>query len=120
MQCVGLHALSVPVLPGSVGPHQASVPNASCCPSLAQQPPKNEHTQGTEVRNGERVAFNTDIYSESEVARIARVGFEAARKRRGHLVSVDKHNVLDVSQLWRAVVTQIGKTEYPDVTLSHM
>ena len=75
--------------------------------------------RGEEIENGERIAFNTMIYSESEVRRIARVGFEAALKRRKKLCSVDKANVLDVSQLWRAVVTETAK-EYPEVELSHM
>jgi 3-isopropylmalate dehydrogenase len=68
---------------------------------------------------GERTGFNTMIYSEPEVDRIARVGFETARKRGGKLCSVDKANVLEVSQLWRERVTALGK-EYPDVELSHM
>jgi 3-isopropylmalate dehydrogenase len=75
--------------------------------------------RGIEVRNGERVGFNTDIYSESEVERIARVAFEAARKRSKRLCSVEKSNVLEVSQLWKEVVIRVGK-EYPDVELSHM
>jgi 3-isopropylmalate dehydrogenase len=58
-------------------------------------------------------------YRESEVRRIARVGFEAARKRARRLCSVDKANVLDTSQLWREVVTATAK-DYPDVELSHM
>lgn len=76
--------------------------------------------QGIEVRDGHRVGFNTDVYSEPEVERIARVAFEAARKRGGRLCSVDKSNVLEVSQLWREVVTALGAAEYPDVELSHM
>jgi 3-isopropylmalate dehydrogenase len=75
--------------------------------------------RGEEVEDGERIAFNTMVYSESEVRRIAKVGFEAALKRRKKLCSVDKANVLDVSQLWRAVVTETAK-EYPEVELSHM
>lgn len=75
--------------------------------------------RGFETRGGERVAFNTMVYSESEIRRIARVGFETARKRRGRLCSVDKANVLEVSQLWRAVVTELAR-EYPDVELSHL
>lgn len=75
--------------------------------------------RGIEVRNGERVGFNTDVYSESEVERIARVAFEAARKRGGRLCSVEKSNVLEVSQLWKEVVTRVG-ADYPDVELSHM
>lgn len=75
--------------------------------------------RGIEERGGEKVGFNTMVYAEHEVARIAKVGFETARKRRGKLCSVDKANVLDVSRLWRAVVLEVAK-DYPDVELSHM
>jgi 3-isopropylmalate dehydrogenase len=75
--------------------------------------------KGVEVRNGERVGFNNMIYAEHEIRRIAKVGFEAARKRRGQLCSVDKANVLDVSRLWREVVIEVSR-DYPDVALSHM
>lgn len=57
--------------------------------------------------------------SEPEVERIARVAFDAARKRSKRLCSVEKSNVLEVSQLWKEVVIRVGK-EYPDVELSHM
>ena len=67
---------------------------------------------------GER-AINTMVYTTREIERLARVGFEVARKRRRRLASVDKSNVLVVSQLWREVVTRIGR-EYPDVTLEHV
>ncbi len=69
--------------------------------------------------SGERVAFNTMRYSESEVERIAHVAFQAARRRRRKVCSVDKSNVLETSALWREVVTRVGR-EYPDVVLSHM
>ncbi|MHC1701746.1 MAG: 3-isopropylmalate dehydrogenase [Humidesulfovibrio sp.] len=75
--------------------------------------------KGVEVRGGERVGFNNMIYAEHEIRRIAKVGFEAARKRRKQLCSVDKANVLDVSRLWREVVIEVGR-DYPDVALSHM
>ena len=75
--------------------------------------------RGIEVRNGERVGFNTMIYSESEIRRIAHVAFQSARKRNKKVCSVDKMNVLESTQLWRDVVTEVGK-EYPDVELSHM
>ena len=68
---------------------------------------------------GEREGFNTMRYRESEIRRIARVGFEAARKRRRKLCSVDKANVLETTELWKQVVTEVGK-DYPDVQLSHM
>jgi 3-isopropylmalate dehydrogenase len=67
---------------------------------------------------GER-AVNTMAYSTREIERIARTGFEVARKRRKRLASVDKANVLVVSQLWREVVARVGK-EYPDVALEHV
>jgi 3-isopropylmalate dehydrogenase len=75
--------------------------------------------KGREVRDGERVAYNTMVYSESEIRRIAKVAFEAARKRRGRVCSVDKANVLDVSMLWREVVTETHK-DYADVELSYL
>ncbi len=75
--------------------------------------------RGIEVRNGQRVGFNTMIYSETEIQRIGRVAFEAARKRRRQLCSVDKMNVLETTQLWRDVITELA-AEYPDVTLTHM
>ena len=75
--------------------------------------------RGVEVRDNERVGFNTLVYSEHEIERIARVGFELAAKRNGKLCSVDKANVLEVSQLWRETVTALAP-EYPSVELSHM
>ena len=68
---------------------------------------------------GEREGFDTMRYAEGEIARIARIGFETARKRGRKLVSVDKANVLDTSILWREVVTEVAR-DYPDVALSHM
>jgi 3-isopropylmalate dehydrogenase len=68
---------------------------------------------------GEREAINTMRYTEGEIERIAHVAFQAARKRRGKVCSVDKANVLEVMQLWREVVTRVGR-DYPDVELSHM
>lgn len=64
------------------------------------------------------VGFNTMIYTQDEVARVARIAFQLAQKRRKKLTSVDKANVLEVSQLWRAVVIEVSK-EFPDVTLEH-
>jgi 3-isopropylmalate dehydrogenase len=69
--------------------------------------------------NGERKGFNTMVYRESEIERIAKVAFETAIKRGKRLLSVDKANVLEVSQLWREVVSRVGK-DYPQVELSHM
>ncbi|KAK9816430.1 hypothetical protein WJX72_000116 [[Myrmecia] bisecta] len=68
---------------------------------------------------GEKVGYNTMVYSESEVERIAHVAFDAAMKRKKRLCSVEKSNVLEVSQLWREVVTRVAK-QYPEVELSHM
>jgi 3-isopropylmalate dehydrogenase len=64
-------------------------------------------------------AINTMAYTSREIERVARMGFEVARKRRKRLTSVDKNNVLIVSQLWRDVVTRVAK-DYPDVTLDHL
>jgi len=75
--------------------------------------------RGVELRENERVGFNTLVYSEVEIERIARVGFELAEKRSGKLCSVDKANVLEVSQLWREVVSDLA-ADYPGVELSHM
>jgi 3-isopropylmalate dehydrogenase len=63
-------------------------------------------------------SINTMRYTRDEVVRVARVAFELARNRRKKVTSVDKANVLEVSQLWRATVTDVAK-EYPDVTLEH-
>lgn len=68
---------------------------------------------------GEKRGVNTMVYSESEIDRIAKVAFETAQKRQKRLCSVDKANVLDVSQLWRDRVTEMS-AEYPDVELTHM
>lgn len=69
--------------------------------------------------NGERQGWDMMAYSESEVRRIAHVGFKAAQGRKGRLCSVDKANVLETSQVWRDVVTEVA-AEYPDVRLTHM
>ncbi|NMG15826.1 3-isopropylmalate dehydrogenase [Aromatoleum bremense] len=75
--------------------------------------------RGLEIRDGERFGFNTMHYTESEIRRIGRVAFEAARKRNKRLCSVDKMNVLETTQLWRDVMIELA-AEYPDVELSHM
>jgi len=76
--------------------------------------------KGIEERDGQRVGFNNMIYGENEIVRIARVAGDVASKRGGKLCSVDKANVLDVSQLWREVTTDTITKEFPDVELSHM
>lgn len=72
-----------------------------------------------ETETGEKRGVNTMAYSTSEIDRIAKVGFETAQKRRGKLCSVDKANVLDVSQLWRDRITAMAE-DYSDVELSHL
>ena len=71
------------------------------------------------LENGERMAFDTLPYSESEIRRIAKVGFDMARLRSKKLCSVDKANVLESSRLWREVVIEVSK-DYPDVELTHL
>jgi 3-isopropylmalate dehydrogenase len=74
--------------------------------------------RGEALVNGLREARNTMVYDEVEIARIARVAFDAARLRRRELTHVHKANVLEVSQLWMTVVEEVAK-DYSDVTLSH-
>ncbi|MCK8514858.1 3-isopropylmalate dehydrogenase [Methylonatrum kenyense] len=69
--------------------------------------------------NGERQGYNTLAYTESEIERIGRLAFETARRRDKRLCSVDKANVLEVTELWREIMTRLAG-EYPDVELSHM
>lgn len=71
------------------------------------------------LENGERQGFNTDVYSESEIRRIAHVAFQLAQQRNKKVLSVDKANVLEVTELWKEIVTEVAK-DYPDVQLSHM
>ena len=75
--------------------------------------------RGIEVRGGERVGFNTMLYTESEVRRVAHVAFGIAMQRGKKLCSVEKANVLECSELWKEVVIEVAQ-EYPEVALSHM
>ena len=75
--------------------------------------------RGIEIRDNERVGFNTLVYRESEIERIVRAGCEIAMKRNKKLCSVDKANVLEVSELWREVAERVAK-DYPEIELSHM
>jgi len=69
--------------------------------------------------NGDERGINTEMYTTGEIRRIAKVAFEAARKRRKKVTSVDKANVLESSELWRRIVSEVHK-QYPDVELGHM
>ena len=71
------------------------------------------------LENGEKQGYNTLVYSESEIRRIGHSAFKIAQKRDKRLCSVDKANVLECTELWREIMTEIA-TEYPDVELSHM
>jgi 3-isopropylmalate dehydrogenase len=77
--------------------------------------PRGVHTN----ENGEREGFNTMRYAESEIRRIAKVGYEIAMKRNRKMCSVDKANVLETTEFWRQIVTDMNK-DYPQVELSHM
>jgi 3-isopropylmalate dehydrogenase len=70
-------------------------------------------------KDGEREGFDTMRYTESEIRRIAHTGFQAASKRANRLTSIDKSNVLETTQLWKDVVTEVAR-EYPSVALAHM
>ncbi len=70
--------------------------------------------------DGQERGVNTEVYTTSEIERVARVGFELARGRQGRLCSVEKANVMESGLLWRRVVTALGAREFPDVTLTHM
>jgi 3-isopropylmalate dehydrogenase len=72
-----------------------------------------------QLENGEKEGFNTLVYRESEIERIGHLAFEIARKRGRRVCSVDKANVLEVTELWRQTMMRVGK-DYPDVELSHM
>ena len=68
---------------------------------------------------GGRRAFDATVYTEAEIKRVARTGFELARRRRKRLLSVDKANVMESGMLWREVVSMFGARDYPDVELTH-
>ena len=74
--------------------------------------------RGVVVDEKPNYAFNTMVYNEDEIRRIAKVAFESAQKRKGKLCSVEKANVLEVSKFWRSIVTEMSN-DYPDVELSH-
>ncbi len=77
--------------------------------------PRGIHVNAAGLREG----FDTMRYNEAEIARIAHSGFQAAAKRRKRLTSIDKANVLETTQLWKDVVTEVGR-QYPEIELSHM
>jgi len=75
--------------------------------------------RGVRTENGQRIGINTITYTEGEIRRIVKTAFELARGRRRKLLSVDKANVLETTELWRDVATEVGR-DYPDVELQHM
>jgi len=72
------------------------------------------------LADGTKKGINTEVYTTPEIERVARVAFELARVRQGRLCSVEKANVMESGLLWRQTVAELGKRDYPDVTLSHM
>lgn len=74
--------------------------------------------RGRRPFNGQEQAYDTMVYTATEIERVSHVAFRLARQRRRHIVSVDKANVLECSRLWRQVVSRVAE-EYPDVTLEH-
>ena len=73
-----------------------------------------------DMPEGGQKAYNTLVYDNNEVERIARVAFDIARKRKKKLTSIDKSNVLEVMQFWRDIVSRIQEEEYPDIELDHL
>ena len=73
-----------------------------------------------EIGDGNRRGVNSMVYTTPEIRRVARVGFELAKQRGGHLTSVDKANALEVGQLWRDEVSKLGTEAYPDIPLNHL
>jgi len=76
--------------------------------------------RGIRMENGIEVGINTEVYTRPEIERVARVAFELSRKRSRKVTSVDKANVLEATELWRRIVTEVHDREYRDVELSHM
>ncbi|WP_207536757.1 3-isopropylmalate dehydrogenase [Sabulicella rubraurantiaca] len=70
--------------------------------------------------DGKRTGIDTEVYTEDEIARVARVAFDLARKRRNKVTSTEKANVMQSGRLWRAVVSEVHQAEFPDVELEHM
>ena len=81
--------------------------------------PRGIRTVQTDAGGNEREGFNTLVYSESEIERICRVGFDLAAKRNRRVCSVDKANVLEATELWRQVATEVA-SDYPEVEVSHL
>ena len=75
--------------------------------------------RSTQEEDGQLVARDAMSYSETEIRRIAKRGFDIAMKRRKKVTSVDKANVLDTSRLWRKVIEEVAQ-DYPEVTYEHM
>lgn len=75
---------------------------------------------GTPRGENDGAVANTMVYSDEEIARIAHVAFQRAQRREGHVTSVDKANVLEVSERWRSVVNAVHEEDYPDVELRHL
>jgi 3-isopropylmalate dehydrogenase len=73
-----------------------------------------------DIGNGERRGINTQVYTTSEIRRVARVAFELAKARQHRVCSVEKANVMESGRLWRDEVSIVGREEYPDIALSHM
>lgn len=76
--------------------------------------------RGITTENNERVGVNTMRYTESEIERVARAAFELAKRRNNKLCSMEKANVLEVGVLWRDIVEEVHKSNYPEIELSHM
>ncbi|MXZ81827.1 MAG: 3-isopropylmalate dehydrogenase [Gammaproteobacteria bacterium] len=104
-----------PYLPGRVHGADIIVMRELCAGAMFTR------TRGMDTtKSGERRAYDLNEYTDEQIRRFARIGFEIARRRTGRVVSVDKSNVFIAGKLWREAVDDVGRSEFPDIELTHL